>query len=123
MKEVVAEAGLVGTSLITYLEARSAFARRYREGDLTNLGYSIVVESFNGEWERYYTTKVDEGMIKAAALLSEKNALRALDALHLASARALVGSTGIPWTFMAADQRLIRAAIAEGLDATLVKTR
>ena len=102
------------------MEARSAFARRYREGDLTAPGYRTIVEAFGGEWERYYATGVHEAVLKAAAILSEKNALKALDALHLASARALVESTGMPWMFLAADQRLIRVAIAEGLEAIYV---
>jgi len=116
MKGIVAEASLVGTSLLAYLEARSAFARRYREGDLTAPGYHIIVEAFAYEWERYFAVRVDEAVLKAAVFLSEKNALKALDALHLASAMALVESTGMPWMFLAADLRLVRAAIAEGLE-------
>lgn len=117
VRDVVVAARLAGTSLLAYLEARSAFARRHREGDLTAQGYRAVVETFDGEWRGYYVTDVGERVVRSAALKAERNALRALDSLHLASAMALAESTGMPWTFLAADQRLVLAATAEGLEA------
>lgn len=121
VKMAVNQAEVVATSLLAYVEARSAFARKYREGGISLKEYHYIIESFDGDWERYYAIKVSEKIVKAAATVAERNALRALDALHLASAKALTELASIHITFLGADRQLIEAARAEGLEANLVE--
>lgn len=118
----VAQAEVVSTSLLAYVEAHCAFARKYREGELPLEVYRSIIDSFDGDWEHYYGIRVSESMVKTAAILGERNALKALDALHLASAKAIKEMAGIPITFLGADLHLIQAARAEELEAILVES-
>jgi predicted nucleic acid-binding protein len=55
-----------------------------------------------------------EILISARGLI-QRHSLRAFDAIHLASALGLQAAANEPVTFVAADQRLLRAAAGERL--------
>lgn len=116
VRRVVHEATHVGTSRVTYVEARAAFARRHRERGFSTPAYKELLRSFDQEWETYVRLDVSEPLIKLAGSLAERHALRAYDAIQLASAlmlhRELQAS---PIEFVAADRHLLDAAERERL--------
>jgi hypothetical protein len=54
-------------------------------------------------------------ILSSARGLIQRHGLRAFDAIHLASALGLQAAANEPVTFVAADQRLLRAASGERL--------
>lgn len=118
----LARAETVATSLLTYVEARSALARRRREGDLTPDGYGAAVAGFEADWEKYFVMAVSPYLVRAAGDMAEQHGLRAVDSLHLASADLARALFDVPLVFLSADRRLTEAAQAEGLEVELVGT-
>lgn len=107
------EAALVSVSRIGYLEAMSAVERRFRSGDLTREDRDRTIRRITEDWSTFFSVDFDE---KEAARLALKHGLRALDALHLASALLLIaGEAEDGAVFSSFDIRLNRAARAEGL--------
>lgn len=113
VRRLLAEAQRVGTSRLSYVEARAAFARRYREGGLSQGHYREVIRQLEHEWDAYLLLEVTAPVIRRAGDLTEKHALRAYDAIHLATALSILPELAM--AFLAADERLIAAAAKEGL--------
>ncbi len=118
VRRQVAGATAVATSVIAYVEARAAFARKHREGGLSEEEYGHVSDAFGQEWGSYLAVEVSEVIVTLAGDLAEGHDLRGFDALHLASALALRDRTQSPVVFSCADGRLRAAAGAEGLDVS-----
>ncbi|MGQ0572333.1 MAG: type II toxin-antitoxin system VapC family toxin [Armatimonadota bacterium] len=89
VRQAVDEARLVATSAIAYVEARAAFARRYRERAMSTPDYRRSVRRFNTEWPQYFRLEVTDVLIRSAARAAERYELRAYDAVHLAAALTL----------------------------------
>jgi len=121
LRELAARAELIATSWATYPEARSAFACKRREGLLDGAEYRAKLMEFESQWAGYFALELYPETMLHAGDLTEKNGLRALDAIQLASAlgvRDHPGFSGRSMTFCSADRRLVAAAQAEGLDCT-----
>lgn len=113
VRDVTQKATGLFTCRITYPEARSALARRYREGDLTETAYRRIVMQLDEDWEELFIIDFDE---RLAGELTERHAIRGFDAVHLAAALGLVSdSPRIDVRFSTFDSRLQIAATAEGL--------
>ncbi|MGH2354592.1 MAG: type II toxin-antitoxin system VapC family toxin [Chloroflexota bacterium] len=110
------QADLVAMSIVAYPEARATFARRLREGLLTEAEYETVLGDFERDWEQRSSIDVTMAVARAAGELAEKHALRGFDAIHLASALELQARVQTRVTFSSADVRLATAAQAEGLE-------
>jgi predicted nucleic acid-binding protein len=74
-----------------------------------------VVNDLDQDWADYFIVDVSETLVKAAALLAERHALRSADAIHLASAAALRKHADESVTFCCFDGRLTGAARKERL--------
>lgn len=121
VRRVVHGATQVGTSRVTYAEARAAFARRFREHGFSTPAYAELIRSFEQEWETYVRLDVTEPLIKLSGALAERHALRAYDAIQLASALVLQRELqAAPVAFVAADVRLLKAAEQERLAITRI---
>lgn len=116
VREAVAESETVATSMMAYVEARAAFARRRREGQLSSGEYRRTIRELEDDWEHYLLLEVTETLIRKAARLAEAHALRAYDAIHLASAKVLKERLGKPVLFASWDSNLLVAARREGLE-------
>jgi predicted nucleic acid-binding protein len=108
------------TSVLAGVEAVSALARRCREGVLSAAQYDALRDDFLAHYEQeYQVVPLTEPLQTLARNLLERHPLRAYDALHLAA--ALLVSTQLVAAgldapiFLAADERLLAAARAEGL--------
>ncbi len=116
VRQRVAQAELVATSTIAYVEARAAFARRQREGNFSLAGYRRMVRDLDSDWDRYLRLEVTEPLIRDAARLAETYRLRTHDAVHLASACLMLDRLGGAVEFGSWDSELDAAAEREGLE-------
>jgi predicted nucleic acid-binding protein len=102
------------------VEMVSAFARRLREGSLTQEEFATARDAFQGDClDNYQVMPPTLTIVNLACTLLERYPLRAYDATHLATALSaqqfLVLQTRLSLTFLSSDDRLNRAAAAEGL--------
>jgi predicted nucleic acid-binding protein len=114
--EAVSRARIVATSAIAYVEARTAFARRHREGGFSPVDFRRCVRRFDAEWPRYVRLEVTYSLIRRAAGIAERYRLRAYDAVHLESALTLRERVAAPVVFGCWDAGLVTAARRAGLD-------
>lgn len=115
VKEEVNAAQIVSTSRVAYVEARAGFARKFRQRELTRKEYSQVVKDFKRDWKDYFIVEVSEDVVELGGELAERYPLRGFDAIHLASALLLKSRTRSTVSFSCFDERLKKAAQAEGL--------
>jgi predicted nucleic acid-binding protein len=105
---------------ITWVEVQSALARRQREGSLTSDQVARAMRTFRYDWNvQYRVVDLDQPLAELAGQLVSRHILRAYDAVQIASALriepAFSDSRFTSLTFVAADDRLLSAAEAEGL--------
>lgn len=121
VKAVSVQAQVVATSLIGYAEARAAFARAKREARLHAKEYQQALEDLDRDWDSYFVLEVTEDLVRRAGTLAEDHALRAYDALHLASALTLRDRVQRAVAFLCFDGELEAAARGEGLTTSPFK--
>ena len=105
---------------VTKVEIASAFSRRCREGTLTLDERDTLMTTFLAHCvTQYRVINIDRRILDTAVDLTKQHPLRAYDAVQLAAAihvnRALLARSLPPITFVSADDRLLAAALAEGL--------
>ncbi len=108
------------TSRITHVEVVSAISRRRRARTIPPGVFEGGIARFQDDLRnRFSVIAVDEAIVKSAASLAKSHALRAYDAVQLASAlsvqRERRKSDLRPLTFVSADGDLNKVAILEGL--------
>jgi len=116
VRTAVGNARLVATSLVAYVEARAAFARRRRERGLQATDHRRIVRNLDTDWPHFVRLEILEALIRSAARIAESHGLRAYDAVHLASAVTLRERLAAPVTFGCWDSRLESQARRIGLD-------
>ena len=110
--EAADKATALAASQLAKVEVHSALARLRREGAPDHLLTSYL-SSFRSLWAPMAQVGMDRA-VDAASGLCLKHPLRALDAIHLASALLLREMGGLVVVFATADVRLKLAAQAEG---------
>lgn len=100
----------VALSIVAYPEARSAFARKLREGVLSQADHDRIVRSLDEAWIRFDRVRVTDEVAHTAGEIAERLALRGFDAIHLASAMTLNEQLEDDVYFLAFDERLMNAA-------------
>lgn len=73
VRSAIDEARLAATSLVAYVEARAAFARRRRLGDLSAAEHRRIVADFESDWARYWVVPATETLIREAADLADRS--------------------------------------------------
>ena len=116
VRQAVVDAKLIATSLLSYVETRSGLSRKGRSGDIGAADLKKCRQEFERDWVRLHRLPIDETLIRKAGDLCEEHALRAFDALHLASATSLQAMLGSMVRFACFDNALNRAAAALGLE-------
>lgn len=107
----VADATVVSTSLLAYPEALAAFERRRRDKSVSPAALKAARQAFEADWPSWIAVGIDADLVRHSARLAEKYALRAADAVHLASfERILTTSEDDDVRFLCADDRLSKAA-------------
>ncbi len=105
---------------ITWVEVRSAIARREREGSLTPSDRKLIIQRFRSDLNnQYQVIELDSTLAERAGQLVEQYPLRAYDAVQLASVLLLQSAFATTQStspiFLSADNRLSTVAIGLGL--------
>lgn len=99
----------LASSAITHAEVCGVFARQLQQGRMSEETYWETRQAFEDNWQQVNIVEVSTAVSRIAAdVLKAQEGLRAMDALHLASALALRQSTEIK--FLTFDARLRDAA-------------
>jgi predicted nucleic acid-binding protein len=114
VRQAIARADLVATSLIAYVEVRSAFARKHRMADIDDAALKRHKREFEQGWNQLDRLPVDATTIRRAGDLAEQHRLKAYDALHLATADLMEVTLRSSVSFACFDDALNRAAAKQG---------
>lgn len=114
VRQGVRDSDLIATSLMSYAETRSALARKSRSQEISRPVFGKCKGEFDRDWLRLHRLPVDEPLVRRAGELAEEHGLRALDALHLATADSLQAALRDGVTFACFDDALNAAAEARG---------
>ena len=119
---MIEKEGPVATAKIAYAEVHSGLARKVREGALSAGRHAFICRQVESDWGAYLRMDLTDEVLALARALIQRHPLRALDAIHLASALILKGSIGEPVDFVSADERQLRAAAKEDLGALNIES-
>ena len=109
----------VVTSAILPIELRSALRRRVSEGTLDGERAPEILKRVTIERDFWALIEVSRDVLVAAETLVATHPLRALDAIHVASAQLFAGRLAAPkLLFVSADARQASAAAALGMATT-----
>jgi uncharacterized protein len=115
VRDMSARARVVAASRLAYAEARAALARACRERRITDQELESVLLVLHQDWPRYFVIEVSADIVRYAGDLAQEHALRAYDALQLASALTLRNKVSTEVCFLCFDDVLNQAAQASGL--------
>ena len=122
IQTVMSQKGPIATAKIAYAEVYAGLTRKHREGHLSDRSYALSCHQFESDWPAYIRIDLRDDILLIARDLIQRYPLRGFDAIHVASALSLKSALGEEITFAAADERLLRAAEAERLQALNVET-
>jgi len=86
VEEAIAEAEIVGTSIISRAEVSAALAKAVRAKTLTEKQAESALQVFRNEWSNLVRIRATEYLLARADALAFQIGLRGYDAVHLASA-------------------------------------
>ncbi|MBA3737619.1 MAG: type II toxin-antitoxin system VapC family toxin [Actinobacteria bacterium] len=112
VRSLIAAMDVTCTSRITLPEARAALAAARRAGRLAPRDHATAKRDLHRALSSLRVVELHPALARAAGDVAERFSLRALDAVHLASALALGGRETVVVTW---DRGLARAATAAGL--------
>lgn len=95
--------------MVSYAEARAAFARLLREESVTEDEHTNIFEALNERWPTYEKPTVTENLVRLAGDFTQRYALRGYDSIQLASAFVCRGRNQ-DLRFLAFDDDLNAAA-------------
>lgn len=116
VQTILQETLTLAMSILVIPEISSALNRRKREKILSEDQYQQIKQQFSDDIHDAVILQITPGVIQHSVRLLEHHPLRAMDALHIASA--------IVWEaelFVTSDQRQFTAAEKEGLEARFIK--
>jgi len=103
-------------SAVLPVEVRSALRRRVAEGTLDATRVARILKRFTADRAFWTFVEVSREVLAAAQTLSAVHPLRALDAIHVASAQLFTDRIGSPvFTFVSADTQQTNAAAVLGM--------
>lgn len=108
------EAGARVASVALIAESRAAVAAARRAGRVDSRCYSSVVGDLAGLWQQIDGIVLTEELAVRAGELADACALRGYDAIHLASAEAILDDGDV---MVVSDTRLAEAAASIGVEA------
>ncbi len=109
------------TSAITPVEATSALCRRHATGELAATDFGDILARLREDRDTWELIHVTVGVLEEAEVVVRRTHVRTLDAVQLASARAVRSLSGSPMPFITADARQRDAATLLGLDIVWVE--
>jgi predicted nucleic acid-binding protein len=115
VSEVISEAEVIGTALISRAEVAAALAKAVRMDALTQEEALASLQVFRNEWPDLMRVQVTEILIARADTLAWEHGLRGYDAVHLAAASLWQDAMREQVTLSTFDRRLWAAAKRAGL--------
>jgi len=115
--DIAQQASELGLSIICFPEITSALARKVREKDLSQATYAQIKYQLAEDVQDAQIINLTASVIERSIHLLESNALRSLDALHVACA--------LEWQadlFASSDKRQIMAAKQANLNVEYIGT-
>jgi predicted nucleic acid-binding protein len=103
------------SSAITPLELLSAISRRRTQGSLRPKAAETIIKSIQTDRAYWQLADVTESTLTLAERIVQTSRLRALDAIHVASAQLARTVSGSPLPFVTADSEQRVAASEIGL--------
>jgi predicted nucleic acid-binding protein len=110
VRQNLSEASAGATSLISYAEARAAFARVRRLGNITAAGWRLAKRDFESDWSIFVIVPPSEAICRSAGDLAERYGLRGFDGIQLASFLHLASDDHFEVRFSSFDRALNQAA-------------
>ena len=101
-------------SLLLLAETQSAFARKFREGDVDAQGLARLRSKLRRDWNRVLKIRLTDQVLAETERLIFRYDLRAADSIHLASATLVRNRLGGGLPIITADQKMASAAATEG---------
>lgn len=108
------EATGIYVASVAYVEVVMALRRKREEGSLDEPQFAHLLSAFDEEWQGLDRVGLTELVLRVVREQCLRYPLRALDAIHLASA-LLLHQRGLRFEFVCSDERLKQAASFEGL--------
>ncbi len=110
-------------SAVLPVEVRGALRRRMAEGTLDEKRIASVLKRFAADRAFWTFVEVSREVLASAETLSAAHPLRALDAIHVASAQLFATRIrASAFTFVSVDIRQTTAAAALGMNTRLIET-
>lgn len=116
VETLLAEAAVIGTSLISRAEVAAALAKAVRVNWLTRELAGQLLRVFRAQWSDLLVVEVTEAVVAQADTLAWEHGLRGYDAVHLASALLWQNGLGEAVTLATFDRQLWEAAQLIGLE-------
>jgi predicted nucleic acid-binding protein len=105
----------IATSAVAWAELLAAVYRKALEVRVPKSRVERVARLFREDWSSFIIVEVDNRLNEAIHKVIASHALRGFDAIHLASALTIGSAVPDDFLFGCYDERLNRAAEAEGL--------
>lgn len=99
-------ADVIVTSSLAYVEAHSAIAQAVRHGRISGEGHQRALDAFQLRWNDLIHVPPSDSVVRAAADLAARHALRGYDAVHCATALAVASDDFVA---ISGDRDLLRA--------------
>lgn len=109
------QAEMVSTSKVTYVEVLMALRRKRWANEMSDEALAAKMEALDSQWQTVRIVDLSDEVLRRIREHGGGMGLRALDAVHLASALLLQSRLKERLQFICADRRLNEAATAEGL--------
>jgi len=101
---------MICVSRIAWVELHAAVARRGREVPESQPALEMVKQQFREDWPRFGVLETSQALVEMAGEFADAFALRAYDAVQLASAARLKQAVDEGLLFACFDRRLNQAA-------------
>ncbi len=115
VREVAANAEMIGVSKLAWVELHAALARRAREMPESQPGVEAIKQQFSEDWPHFAVVETTQTVVASAGDFADAFALRAYDAVQLASADRLKQAVDEEVLFACFDRRLNKAAKLLGM--------
>jgi predicted nucleic acid-binding protein len=113
--QIIAEADLTGSALISRAEVAAALAKAVRVNALQSDEAGKAIRRFRAQWNDLIRMQMTETLIARADTLAWDYGLRGYDAVHLAAAHIWQETIGEPIVLATFDRRLWTAGQSTGL--------
>lgn len=115
IRQLVENAELVATGLLTRAEAAAGINRLARMNFLDTTQAFTALSNFRKEWDNYHRIPITEQLVARADILTSQYSLRGYYAVHLACALTWQDLLNAPITIATFDKELQEAAEKSGV--------